>query len=55
MFPPHIPNCIVSIKSGIEHWVKSALCKANTGHIIENTSDGEIIDWSPQRRSSGQK
>ena len=24
------------------------LCKANTGRIMANTSDGEIIDWSPK-------
>ena len=52
MFPPHLPNCIISIKSGIEHWVQWTLCKANTGYTMANTSDGEIIDWNPQRRSS---
>ena len=31
MFPPHIPNCIISIKSGVEHWVQWKLFKANTG------------------------
>ena len=31
MFPPHLPNCIISIKSGVEHWVQWKLCKANTG------------------------
>ena len=24
------------------------ICKANTGHIMANTSDGEIIDWRPK-------
>ena len=48
MFPPHLPKCIISIKSGIEHWVQWKLWKANTGHIMANTSDGEIIDWSPK-------
>ena len=48
MFLPHPPNCIISIKSGIEHWVQWKLCKANIGHIMANTSDGEIIDWSPK-------
>ena len=39
---------ITSIKSGIEHWVQWKLYKAKTGHIMANTSDGEIIDWSPK-------
>ena len=48
MFPPQLPKCIISIKSGIEHWVQWKLWKANTGHIMANTSDGEITDWSPK-------
>ena len=46
MCPPHLPNCIISIKSGIEHWVQWKLCKANTEHIMDNTFVGEITDWS---------
>ena len=31
MFSPHLLNCIISIKSGVEHWVQWKLFKANTG------------------------
>ena len=48
MFLPHLPNCIIPIKSGIEHWVQWKLRKTNTGHIMANPSDGKIIDWSPK-------
>ena len=44
IFPLHLPNYIISIKSAIEHWVQWKLCKAKTGHIMANTSDGEIIN-----------
>ena len=48
MFLPHLLNRIISIKSGIEHWVQWKLRKTNTGHIMANPSDGKIIDWSPK-------
>ena len=34
--PCHLPNCVISIKSGLGHWVQWKLCNANTGHAALN-------------------
>ena len=36
MFLRHLPNYVISIKSGLGHWVQWKLCNANTEHAALN-------------------
>ena len=48
MFLPHLLNCIISIKSGLEHWLQWKLCKANTGRIMANILMEKLLIGVPK-------
>ena len=48
MFLPHLLNCIISIKSGLEHWLQWKLCKANTGRIMANILTEKLLIGVPK-------